>query len=147
MKSIAKKDSLIPTMNHLMEDFFSKDIVDWNRKNFAALDSTLPTVNIKETNKDFKIQVAAPGLKKDDFNIQLKNHILSITAEHEEQKTKTNKKENFSQREFNYQSFCRSFNLPETASDEKINATYKNGILNIAVAKKQDDSPRSKKAI
>lgn len=147
MKSVAKREGLIPTMNHLIQDFFSTDIMDWNRTNFAALDSTLPTVNIKETAKNFKIEVAAPGLKKEDFDINLKNHVLSIKAEHEENKVKTNKKENFSHREYNYQSFCRTFNLPETANDEKINTTYKNGILNISVAKKQADSPKSKKSI
>lgn len=147
MNQIAKKSALLPSMNSLVEDFFTKDLFDWTNKNFATVGSTLPSVNIKETEKEIKIDLAAPGLKKEDFEVHLRNHVLSISAEHQEEKEEKNKDNDFMRKEFNYKSFCRSFNLPDSANDDKIDATYKDGILRIVVGKKQTDSPKSTKTI
>lgn len=147
MNSILNNDVLVPSMNTLLDDFFSKDLTNWSGSNFSDFESTLPAVNIRETEKDFMIELAAPGLKKDDFKIEVNDQILSISAEQEEDVEERDIAENFTRREYSYQSFCRSFNLPETANDEKIQASYKDGILSVLVAKKQVTPPKSVKAI
>ena len=147
MNSLSKRDRFIPSMNNVIDDFFSKDLFDWNDKNFSVLGSTLPSVNVKETDKDFQIDLAAPGLKKDDFKIELKNHVLSISSEKESEKEEKDSKGNFAHKEFSYQSFCRSFSIPENADDNKIAASYKDGILHIDVAKKLAETTKSSKTI
>jgi HSP20 family protein len=91
----------------------------------------LPSVNVEETDKGYKIDVAAPGLSKKDFNINLDQNVLTISAKQESKNEK--KEENFVCREFNYNSFERSFSLPEDVDASKITAGYNNGILTIEV--------------
>jgi HSP20 family protein len=96
----------------------------------------MPAVNISEGKDDYRIEVAAPGLKKEDFKISLDNNVLSISSE-KEVKNET-KEENVLRREFSYSSFSRSFTLPESVNGEKIKATHNDGILNIVVPKKDE---------
>ena len=96
----------------------------------------MPAVNITEGKDDYRIEVAAPGLKKEDFKISLDNNVLSISSE-KEIKNET-KKENVLRREFSYSSFSRSFTLPESVNGEKIKATHSDGILSIHVPKKDE---------
>lgn len=99
------------------------------------LTTKVPAVNIAETENDFHIELAAPGLNKQDFKINLDKYILSVSAEkkmeHEENKR-------YNKREYSYSSFVRSFTLPETANQESIDAEYVDGILKIRVAKKEE---------
>lgn len=147
MYSLSKKNSLIPTMNTFFEDVIPRDLFDWSDKNFSAFGSTLPSANVEETDKLIHIELAAPGLKKDDFKIEYNNHLLSISSEQKEEKEEKDKKGNFARKEFSYKSFCRSFRLPETIDATKIDATYKDGILHVDVAKKLIDAPKSVKTI
>lgn len=147
MNTLMKKNGLIPTMNSFFDEVISKDLFDWSDKNFSAFGSTLPSANVKESPKDIKIDLAVPGLKKDDFKIEYKNHILSVSSEKKEEKEEKDREGNFARKEFSYQSFCRTFRLPETVDEGKIDATYKEGILHIAVAKKTIDSPKTVKTI
>jgi HSP20 family protein len=104
--------------------------------NFSRILNT-PAINVKETEQEYKIAIAAPGLEKQDFEVQLNQGILTISAEKTESK-ETNGK--FSRREYNYSSWTRSFTLPEDALDGKISAEYKNGELRIEI-------PRSGKKV
>jgi HSP20 family protein len=120
--------SLLENSNWLNKYFDSP--VDSNF-NFSRM-LNVPAINVKETEHEYKISIAAPGLEKQDFDIQLNQGILTISAEKTENK-ETNGK--FSRREYNYSSWTRSFTLPEDALDGKILAEYKNGELRIDVPK------------
>ncbi|MCU0359218.1 MAG: Hsp20/alpha crystallin family protein [Bacteroidia bacterium] len=135
MSSVIKKTDNFPYFGSIFDDFFSKDVFDWNAKNFSQLGSTLPSVNVKETDNDFQVELAAPGMKKEDFKIELNNHILSISSEKSDEKEE--KKEKYTRREFNYQSFTRSFRLPDSAAADGIAAAYKDGVLNVQIPKKE----------
>jgi HSP20 family protein len=100
------------------------------------LTTKVPAVNIAETENDFHIELAAPGLKKEDFKINLDKYILSVSAETKSENKQQDKR--YSKREYNYTSFVRSFTLPETANQEKISAEYVDGLLKITVAKKEE---------
>lgn len=116
----------------IFENILGSDFPDLFRMETGM---TVPAVNVSETNDKYKIEVAAPGLKKEDFKINLENKVLTISSEREE--SKEDKNEKYRRREFSYSSFERSFSLPEVADDEKIQATYANGILCIDIPKKE----------
>ena len=100
------------------------------------LSSRVPAVNIAETESEYQIDLAAPGLKKEDFKINLDKNILSISADKKTENVEEGKK--FSKREYSYNSFSRSFTLPETADANKIDAEYVDGVLKLNVAKKEE---------
>lgn len=95
----------------------------------------MPSVNIHETDDKFNVSLAVPGLKKEDFKIGYENGVLSISAEKKEEKTET--QPNYSRKEFSYETFSRSFTLPEVANNEAISASYENGVLSIDIPKKE----------
>ncbi|RZJ92718.1 MAG: Hsp20/alpha crystallin family protein [Chryseobacterium sp.] len=116
------------------DDVFGRDLFNWKNNNFSTTSTTLPSVNIKETADYFEVEVAAPGMKKDDFKITLDNGQLIIASVKEDEVNTT--EENFTRREFSYQSFQRSFILPKnTVDEEKISARYENGILLLSIPK------------
>jgi len=96
----------------------------------------VPAVNIAETESEFHIELAVPGLKKEDFKINLEKNILSVSAENKSENIEEGKK--FSKREYSYNSFTRSFTLPEVADYSKIEAEYTDGVLKLIVAKKEE---------
>ncbi|HVS91567.1 MAG TPA: Hsp20/alpha crystallin family protein [Mucilaginibacter sp.] len=98
--------------------------------------SKIPAVNIAETEGEFQIELAAPGLKKEDFKINLDKNVLSVSAEKKTENVDENKK--YSKREYSYNSFVRSFTLPETADAARIEAEYTDGVLKLNVAKKDE---------
>jgi HSP20 family protein len=98
--------------------------------------SRVPAVNIAETENEFHIELAAPGLKKEDFKINLDKNQLTISAEKKTENVDEGKK--YSKKEYSYNSFVRSFTLPETADHAKIEAEYTDGILKLKVAKKEE---------
>ncbi len=102
----------------------------------------IPAVNIKEENDKFVLEMAAPGMKKEDFKINLDNYQLTISAETKDEKKE--KEDNYTRREFVYSSFSRSFTLPKTIDIEKIKADYKNGVLNIVLPKKEEEAKLTK---
>lgn len=130
----------------LFDRLFSNELESWNRTNFSNTNTTLPAVNIKENTDTFEVEVAAPGFEKSDFNIELNNDVLTISSEkqlHDEVK----EDERITKQEFSYQSFTRSFTLPELVEDEKISAKYENGILSIVIPKKEEAKPKPVKQI
>jgi len=106
----------------------------------------VPAMNVKETDDRFDIEIAAPGFTKNDFEISIENGILRIEAEKKEEMEK--KEENYTRREFNYNSFYRSFTLPENVNEEEmIDATYKRGILKLVLNKLHVDEITPKRVI
>src|SRR5450631_909826 len=104
----------------------------------------VPSINLKETEHEYKLSIAAPGLDKDDFDIQLHQGMLTISAEKEENKNADGK---YNRREYNYSSWTRSFSLPEDAVGGKISAEYKNGELKIDVPRNGDKKKNEGKHI
>ena len=125
-----------------MDRFFDGNLMN----NWSNMESTVPSVNVKETKDGFAVEVAAPGFEKEDFNIELEHDVLSISSE--KKMENENKEEgHYTRREYSYQSFRRSFSLPESADGEKIEASYKNGILSVNIPKKEEAKPQPKKTI
>lgn len=98
--------------------------------------ANVPAVNIQENSDNYTVSLAAPGLKKEDFKIDVEGNMLSISSEKEE--TKETKEETFSRREYSYNSFSRSFTLPEDVKMEAIDARYENGELKIVLPRKEE---------
>ena len=147
MENLVKRNSSLPTLNTFFDDFFTKDVFDWNDKNFSTTGSNLPSVNLKETEDKLEVDLAAPGMKKEDFKVEIDNNMLMISSEKEESKEESRKKDNYLRKEFNYQSFYRSFYLPEYIDDSKVEATYKDGILHVSIAKKENGKKKTHKTI
>jgi HSP20 family protein len=126
--------------------FFENDLFDWSTRNFSNTNTTLPSVNIREDENGFEVDMAAPGFEKKDFKIELLNNLLTISSE-KQVETETKEGQQFTRQEFSYQSFSRSFTLPNTVEGEKIQAKYENGILKVAIPKKEDAKPKPVKQI
>lgn len=144
--SLVRRNELFPTWSNFWNDFFSRDWNDWSLKNYSDTNTTLPSVNIKENDDGFEVEVAAPGMEKKDFNIELKNDLLTISSEKKVETQDTDDNE-YTRREFSYQSFSRSFTLPNTIDDKKIKAKYENGILKVQIPKKEEAKPKPPKKI
>lgn len=130
----------------LFDRFFDNNMFDWSNKHFSSTNTTLPSVNIKEEEEGYHVEMAAPGLDKKDFKIELINDVLTISSEKKmEHKTKDDK--HYTKHEFSYQSFSRSFTLPVTVENEKITAKYNNGILDIYIPKREEAKPKPPKQI
>nr|WP_315142220.1 Hsp20/alpha crystallin family protein [uncultured Flavobacterium sp.] len=149
MEALVKRNGLFPLVpvNNFFDDLFTKDVFDWTDRNFSSIGSNLPSVNLKETDDLLKIELAAPGMKKEDFKVEIDNNTLLISSEKEEEKEETRKKDNYIRKEFNYQSFFRSFSLPEYIDESKIEANYKDGILHVNIAKKEGGKRKTTKRI
>ncbi len=142
---VKRNGNLFPkVVNDLLdvETFFSPNVFFDNALDLSV---KVPSANITENNKDYKIELAAPGLEKKDFKIELEDKVLTISSEKEEEKKEDNK--NFKRREFSYSSFSRSFQLPEDVLADKIDAKYENGILKLSVPKKEVTVSKPKKEI
>ncbi|RYY99955.1 MAG: Hsp20/alpha crystallin family protein [Chitinophagaceae bacterium] len=100
--------------------------------------TTLPAVNVSENKDRFQVALAAPGLQKEDFHIDVDDNQLTISAEKEERRNET--EERFTRREYSFSSFSRSFRLPANVQADKIEAQYQNGVLTIALPKKKADA-------
>jgi len=130
--------------NQAVNPFFSDVFDSILNDSFLSdkLASRVPAVNIAETENEFHIELAAPGLKKDDFKISLDKNVLSVSADKKVENIEEDKK--FSKREYSYNSFTRSFTLPEVADYSKIEAEYTDGILKVNVAKKEEAKIQSR---
>lgn len=108
---------------------------------------SVPSVNIKEKDDKYMLEVAAPGMNKDEFDVAVDNNVLTITGNKEEEKKEEGENEKWTRREFSYTSFKRSFQLPETIHAEKIDAEYKDGVLCISIPKKEEAKVKEAKRI
>jgi HSP20 family protein len=121
-----------------LSDFFDDD-------RYSSRNSNVPAVNVKETEKAFEVEVAAPGFNKKDFNISVDNGLLTVSAERREERE--DKQDNYTRKEFGYESFSRAFNLPVNANEEDISAKYEEGILKLSIAKKNQPESKLRKSI
>lgn len=137
--------SNFPNLSTWLEDFPLGDFPTLFSSNFNT-GISLPKVNIKEVSDAFIVEMAVPGLKKSDFNINLDNHVLSISAEIREE-NKEEKESGYTRREFGYSSFKRTFTLPETVEDDNIKASYNDGILSVHLPKREEAKQKPARAI
>jgi len=144
MSLVKRNFYTVPTLNRFFDDFFTKDLF-WNGENELSRLNASPAVNIKETENLFDLELAAPGLTKKDFNIEVNEDVLTISFEKKEENEAN--EENYKRREFGFQSFRRSFTLPETVNADKIQAKYDNGVLTLALPKKPEAQPEPVKTI
>jgi len=128
--------TLSPAFNDLFDDFFG------GRSLSGLLSSKAPAVNISEDQDSYHVELAAPGLKKEDFKLNVEDDVLSISVEKKEEKNKTEK--GYTRREFNYTNFSRSFTLPDSVNTDGIKASYKDGVLEIDLPKKEEEKTKTR---
>jgi HSP20 family protein len=126
-------------LNSIIEDFWGKDYLEKMETGRA-----IPAVNVSENKNEFEVDVAAPGFKKNEFNIEVKDNRLTISSEHKESKEEKEKK--VTRKEFSYNSFERSFTLPSEVIEDEITAEYTDGLLKVHLPKKElaDDAKLKK---
>lgn len=143
MNLMLRKNGGLPS---LLSDFFGTSLID---KDFFDPDSdfftsrlgiNVPTANITETPKEYKLELAAPGLERKDFNVEVDNHVLKVSAEKEEEKK--DKEGEYFRREYSFNSFSRSFPLPENVKEADIDAKYENGVLKVSIPKAKETPVR-----
>jgi HSP20 family protein len=123
-------NALLPGFSDVFDSIFNDTF--FNDRMVARV----PAVNISETENSYHVELAAPGLKKEDFKLNLERNNLTISVEQSSEQSDNQK--NYSKREYSYSSFVRSFTLPESADDSQINATYGDGVLRIDIAKREE---------
>lgn len=125
-----------PAMTNLFDDFFTKDLLNWGLDNNSSTNTTIPAVNIKETADSFEVEMAAPGMQKENFSVELDGNNLTIRSDWQNQERED---ERYTRREFSYQSFQRTFTLPKNVVDvDQINAKYENGLLQLRIPKREE---------
>ncbi|NAY90368.1 Hsp20 family protein [Muricauda sp. JGD-17] len=137
--SIVKRNKLF--FPSLVNDFMGPDwfggTENWN--------TSVPAVNIKDNEENFELELAVPGVKKDDFTVEVDNDVLTISSEIKTENEET--QDNYTRKEFSFSSFKRAFTLPDTVDGSKIDAKYENGILRLTLPKKQEALPKPKRLI
>jgi HSP20 family protein len=142
--SIVKRDvGYAPTLSNFFDDFFTRDLFSWPSS--SSTGTSIPKVNIYETDGEFHVEMAAPGMSRDDFKVELDNNMLTISSQKESESN--DDKKNYQRREYSFQSFARSFHLPDSAEAEKINAKYVDGVLNLVIPKKEEAKRKPVKTI
>ncbi len=122
-------NSLLPGYNDVFDSIFNDTFFN-NRTSFV------PAVNISESADAFHLELAAPGLKKEHFKLHIENNMLTISTETSAENSQNEKR--YAKREFSYNSFVRSFNLPDTADHNRIEAAYEDGVLRVDIGKREE---------
>ncbi|MBJ6118332.1 Hsp20/alpha crystallin family protein [Pontibacter sp. BT310] len=150
MRSLARREESSPAQRNMFSNFFSDidrmfddDMFLMPMHMSRMANASMPAANISETEKEYNIELAVPGMKRDDFNIEIDEHMISISCEKEDNFKED--KDNYKRREYNYSSFSRSFRLPETIKADSIKAQYDNGVLHIRVPKAQQTVQKKKR--
>ena len=130
----------------VFDDMFRTDWLG-GTTNVNSIGTSIPAVNIMESEDSFNVEVAAPGMAKDDFNIELDNDVLTISSEEKKEEESSDKNGRFTRKEFSYRSFKRAFSLPDSVDSSKISASYNNGVLEIALPKKEEAKVQAKRLI
>lgn len=140
--------SLFPTIPSFLDNMLTRDWFNGSPANNGGDGGTMPAVNVRETNDAFELEVAAPGMSKQDFNVELDNNMLVISAQKRHDHEEQDKEGNYTRREFSYQSFTRTFSLPERMVEgDKISAKYHDGILHISIPKTEEAKVKPAKQI
>ena len=144
--TLVKKSNANPLNPAFFDDLFSRELFSWGNSNFSSTSTTVPAVNIKENNDNFEVEVAAPGMQKSDFSVTLEGNTLTISSVKKNQYNESG--DNYTRREFSYQSFQRSFELPRDVVDENhIEAKYDNGLLKLIIPKSGSAKKKSPRLI
>jgi len=147
MTLVKRNGSLLNNFPTVFDDFFNRDFFNWGLTNYSDTNTSIPSVNIKETADSYEVEVAAPGMTKKDFKVQLDGNVLTISSEKKLEQPADNEVR-YSSREFSYQSFSRTFNLRKDVVDtEKIQAKYENGILYLLIPKMEHAKQKQPKLI
>ena len=147
MTLMKKNGNLLNSFPTLFDDFFNRDLFNWGKSNFSDTNTTIPAVNIKETNDNYEVEVAAPGMTRKDFKVELDGNLLTIRSERSDEK-QDREEGNYTRKEFSYQSFLRTFNLPKDVVDaDKIQAKYSDGVLQLLIPKKEEAKQRPPRLI
>jgi HSP20 family protein len=125
------------------DDFFNDSF--FSRINDAGWENCAPAVNVLEDDRSFRIEMAVPGMSKEDFRINLENDVLTVSSEHKENKEEKNQR--YMRREFSFNTFKRSFQLPDNIDTEHIKATQEDGILSVELPKKEEMVQKAPKQI
>jgi len=128
-------NSLFPTFDNLWNDFFSDDFMVADRSRRL---NTMPAVNVKEDETAYTLELAAPGMNREDFSVEVDHNVLTIASKHEDKHEEHDEDGNYTRREFRYHAFSRSFTLPDTVDSEQISAKYDNGVLHVALPKREE---------
>ena len=126
---------------NLLDDIFSEDFFT---PTMSHRRETIPAVNVRETEKAYELEMAVPGMDKKDINVEIEENMLTISSEMKEENNEEN--DGYSRREFRFNSFKRSFNIPEDSEASKIDARHENGVLYVSIPKKEA-KPSLKKMI
>ncbi|MDX2283055.1 MAG: Hsp20/alpha crystallin family protein [Bacteroidia bacterium] len=126
------RNRFAPVFPALFSDFFGRDLANWDQDFY-----TQPAVNVKETETGFQLEVAAPGMGKDDFRVELDQDVLTISSRKEASHEEKNGEGRYTRREFRYQAFTRRFTLPDNVDAEKIQAKYEHGVLHLTLPKRE----------
>ena len=147
MTTIKRAGTNYTTLPDLVNELITKDLWNYGLDNNSVTGTTIPAVNIRETDDSFLVEMAAPGLKKEDFKIELSGNTLTITSDkNQEELNKAD--ERFVKREFSYQSFNRVFTLSKDVVDsEGIQARYQNGVLELVIPKKEEAKKKGPRTI
>lgn len=138
MAIIKRKNGNTPALSSWLDNF-------WDSGSFFDDDlirNSSPAVNVKENDNSYEIELAAPGMKKDEMDISIENGVLTISGV--SKKEEEEKGENFTRREFSYSSFKRSFAVPEDVNEEDVKAKYEDGVLKITLTKTGEKKPKGK---
>ena len=141
-RALTKLSGNMPTF---FDDFFKPWTDLFDNGDWKLRPLNLPAVNIIEEPNSYQLSLAAPGMKKEDFKIDVDGNMLTISSEKEEKKEDKNKK--FTRKEYSYSSFCRSFSLPEEIKQDKIEAKYEDGVLKISLPRKEEAKKAEAKKI
>lgn len=141
MTLVKRKNNLwFPSM---LDEFLKPDWLG----GMENLGVNIPAVNIKETDTQFVLELAAPGKKKEDFHVEVDDNVLTISSETQTEHTEENKEERYTRKEFGFSSFKRSFTLPESVNEYEIEAGYKDGVLTLTLPKREEALPKPKRMI
>lgn len=140
MSTLVKNSGYYPG---LFESLFGKEaLADFVAPNFVG---SVPAVNVVENKEGFRVELAAPGLQKGDFKLNLEGNQLTITAQKEQKEEEA--VERYTRREFKFSSFRRTFTLPNTVDGGRIEAAYENGVLSVKLPKKEEAKEKPARAI
>ena len=143
MSSIIRKNTneLIRPFRSLLSGHYNSDLLE---EDFFR-STSLPAVNVKETSQQLELELAVPGMKRDEIVVKVENGMLNISAESKQEKEE--KEENYTRKEFNYAAFNRSFSIPDSLDQDQISAKYEEGILQVIIAKKEENKQEAAKSI
>lgn len=129
-------DRRFPSVSDIFDDFFRSPSNTLNEQSY-------PSINVKENDEEYNIEIGIPGIKKEDCNINIDAGQLTVSATSKSSHEDDGK--NYSRREYNYQSFSRSFTLPNNVNEDRITAKHENGELSINIPKTGEEKEKTKK--